>query len=681
MQEWMRKHRRIIMFFILVFIGVPMVIFFGMPRGQQGPGDIQDNVIAQVGNVPITEAEFRQRLDALAAQRAHPERGRPSYRDLDADGSVQRVIEQLVDTALIKMREQERSLDVENALLADQMKEWEWFQDEHGNFNRDAWNEWVASVRDWDDIYDELREAVSRQVFMGAVTAPAGRVLQRKVDEELMLEKTRLRVRHANVSLALDLSEEEIQAHYEENPDDYRERSTYLAEFIAIPIMPEVPELAWELIERARDGEDFEALATEYSDLQQPVGGTMGWRREGDFVSPHLRPFFALELGDVSEPVLGPDGFHIYTVEDERFNESAEQWEVRGRQIVLHAELDEETLAEREQLADEISARLQEADDPEAIAEEYGFELLQTDYYNRWVLEIDNIHHDDMYRFRGRSLDEDYPPWEPIKARRHIYLANVVDTKLGDLKPIDEVRDEIIESITNERRRTEEYQAELETHIEAIEGQVDSLDNITALNPALAVEIGETEELFSRRDSLFQQQIYVQTRDVINLLQDKEVGDVAGPLSGFLGGYWFFELLERDAPTPEELADMQEEREEMKERFIQTAQFEMMSDFTQDLRERMMASVSFTQDTAAFDRILGRDWDEETPDDVPTDEAMGDSLFDIDMSDLETDTTITIDGDVPDTDVSDDVLPLPAPQEPEDATDAEPLVFDTETDN
>ncbi len=616
MQEWMRKHRRLIMFFILVFIGVPMVIFFGMPSGAPNRDAGQDNVIARVGNVPITESQFRRRLDAMAEQRANQQQtGRPSYRELDEDGTVQRVVEQMIDAALITMKAEERSLNVDESLLAKQMQDWDWFKDENGNFKRDAWNEWVSNVSNWDDIYDELRGEISREVFLGAVTAPAGRVRKDKIDEELLAEQTQMRVRYAQVEIALDISDEEIQAHYDENPDEYREPEVYMAEFVAIPIIPDVPELAWELILRARDGEDFAELANEYSDQKEPEGGAMNWRREGSFVSDHLKPFFALEVGEISEPVLGPTGYHIYLVEEERFNEVANEWEVRGRQIVLNTELDPEILEERKRLAHEIAAKMQATDDPAAVAEEYGLEILQTDYYNRWKMEIENITATrDMYRFRGRSLDEDYPPWEPIEAILHIFLANIIDTQPGDLPPLEEVRDDVIENITNERKRTEEYQEELAERIEAIEGQVVSLDAITELDPKLSVEIAETEEMFSRRDSLFQQEIYVQTRDIFAALKDKEEGEIGGPVPGLLGGYWFFELAEREAPTPEELAELDEEREELKERLVRTAQFEILADYAKDLRERMMASISYTQDAEAFDRILGRglEWEGET---------------------------------------------------------------------
>jgi hypothetical protein len=51
-----------------------------------------------------------------------------------------------------------------------------------------------------------------------------------------------------------------------------------------------MPELATQLVERARSGEDFAQLANEHSSLSEPAGGEMGWRTEEEFMGEHLKP-------------------------------------------------------------------------------------------------------------------------------------------------------------------------------------------------------------------------------------------------------------------------------------------------------------------------------------------------------------------------------------------------------
>ncbi|MCK5863038.1 MAG: SurA N-terminal domain-containing protein, partial [Candidatus Hydrogenedentes bacterium] len=608
----MRKHRRLFMFFILLFIGVPMVIFLGMPSMRQSTKTVEDNVIAKVGGVPIMESEFRKRLDAIAAQRAKQGGDRPTYRDLDADGTtVSGVLEQITDAALVKIQEQKRDLVVNTELLSAQMQKWDWFKDDAGNFDHTAWNEWVNSREDWDEFYVELRENVARQVFLGTITASSGRIIEREIDEELLEGQTKLKFKHAKVELLVVPTAEELQTHYDENPEMYRDPELHQADFLALSIIPDVPKLALELVERARNGEDFAALANEYSDQKTSEGGSMGWRRAGEYVSPQLKPFFELSYNEISDPVLGPAGYIIYKVDEERTNDVTGEIELNGSQIVLNIEVAEDILAARLQQADEIAAILQEEGDIQTIAEEYELEVLRTDYFNRMSLEIENIHHEDLYTFRGKLLAQIDSPWEPVKAKRYIYVAKMGEAKEGDLPALEDVRDKVVTNVKNELKRSEDYQENLEKRMDRLKGRVISVDTIKDLDSDITVEMGETDAPVSLKDSLFQKKIYVQTTDIFEALKDKEVGGISGPLRGFIGAYWFFELVERDAPTADELIELKEEREEIKDRMIRTAQYEILSDYTKDLRERMMASVPYTQDNAAFDRILGRNWEEE----------------------------------------------------------------------
>ncbi|MFW6205701.1 MAG: peptidylprolyl isomerase [Gemmatimonadota bacterium] len=76
--------------------------------------------------------------------------------------------------------------------------------------------------------------------------------------------------------------------------------------------------LAEQLRERAADGEDFSALAREYStdagSAQQ--GGDLGWFERGAMVEPFEEAAFALQPGEVSGVVETPFGLHIIKVDD-----------------------------------------------------------------------------------------------------------------------------------------------------------------------------------------------------------------------------------------------------------------------------------------------------------------------------------------------------------------------------
>ncbi|HAL30521.1 MAG TPA: hypothetical protein DCP20_07380 [Coriobacteriia bacterium] len=71
--------------------------------------------------------------------------------------------------------------------------------------------------------------------------------------------------------------------------------------------------LANELYDRATDGEDFAALASENSsDTASAIdGGNLGWAPTSDYVAEFASAADALEVGEISEPVQSQFGWHI----------------------------------------------------------------------------------------------------------------------------------------------------------------------------------------------------------------------------------------------------------------------------------------------------------------------------------------------------------------------------------
>lgn len=608
MQDWMRKHRRLIMFFILVFICFPFVFMWGNPgrRRRDTHQSSEEVVVAQVGSVPIKESEFRRSLESAVASRRGQNGESPTYQELDADGTVQRIIENLVDAALIKIEEQQRNLSVDESLLVKLMQKWDMFKDEKGQFNYKAWNEWVGSVTRWDEIYDEMRGSVARQVFLATVTAPAGRVLEKDIQEELKANHTKIRVKYTKIEPEVNPTEEEIQEQYQANIETYRKPEQNQAMFLAIPLIPEVPPLAYDIIEKARQGEDFAELANTHSALSVPEGGEMGWRAEEEYIPPHLKPLFDLMVGEVSEPIWGPTGYFIYKNEQERTNQETGKREIFARQIMLNATIDESEKVARESKAEEAAVRLQAGEDPQLVAQDVGAVFGTTGFFDRTSEVIENISPTDVFQFRAQAISQKDTPWKPIKTRDHIFLTKIIETKPGEIPPLEEVYERVKSDVISARKRTEEYKNRVKEYAEKIKGSVTSLDQINTLFPELNVTVGETTDPFTAKDTLFQYQVYVQAQQIVEAFKGKSVGEIAGPLSGFFGDAWFFELLERTEPTEEELAGMAEEKKQIRDQKKQMAQYELLADYTKDLRERMLASVPFKQNNEVLDKILGR---------------------------------------------------------------------------
>jgi len=77
---------------------------------------------------------------------------------------------------------------------------------------------------------------------------------------------------------------------------------------------------AQEVIGRFRAGEKFEDLAKEYSqDSRRTRGGDWGWQKQSDLKKEFSEPLFALKKGEVTAPIVLPEGAFILYAEDGKY--------------------------------------------------------------------------------------------------------------------------------------------------------------------------------------------------------------------------------------------------------------------------------------------------------------------------------------------------------------------------
>jgi peptidyl-prolyl cis-trans isomerase SurA len=85
------------------------------------------------------------------------------------------------------------------------------------------------------------------------------------------------------------------------------------------------------LKERLDNGGDFAELAKVHStDLSAAKGGDLGWLYQGDTVPEFERAMDALKIGEISEPVRSPFGWHLIQVQERRTESASKE---RRRQV------------------------------------------------------------------------------------------------------------------------------------------------------------------------------------------------------------------------------------------------------------------------------------------------------------------------------------------------------------
>ncbi|MFP4330133.1 MAG: peptidylprolyl isomerase [Spirochaetaceae bacterium] len=307
---------------ILAFALIVSVAFFGCssaPEPEAGgePGEsssaaeepLGDSIeldgepVARVNGVPIFESELDQYVEQQRAQLAQ------QGRRLDEEQQLilrEQVLGGLINREVLLQEATELGLEAQPAAVESQLA------DIRSNFESDQAYESALETQGLRE--EELRENIEVQLTID-------RLVQREVYSEV------------------EVSEEEMRAFYDENPQFFEQSATVEASHILIQTeglneqqRAEALERAEEIREEVADGADFHEVAREESEgPSAPDGGRLGSFERGQMVAPFEEAAFSLETGEISEVVETQFGYHIILVTDrseggtQPFSEAEEQ--------------------------------------------------------------------------------------------------------------------------------------------------------------------------------------------------------------------------------------------------------------------------------------------------------------------------------------------------------------------
>jgi parvulin-like peptidyl-prolyl isomerase len=141
------------------------------------------------------------------------------------------------------------------------------------------------------------------------------------------LRRQLLRIRAVNQLVApkVSVTDEDVRARY-----DQMARRTEQVQAVKLSHMlfklpehateqqlTEAKDKASKALARVKGGEEFAKVAATDSedDSTKATGGELGWFQRGSMANPEWEPIvFAMDKGDVRGPVVGPQGFHVFTV-------------------------------------------------------------------------------------------------------------------------------------------------------------------------------------------------------------------------------------------------------------------------------------------------------------------------------------------------------------------------------
>jgi len=473
-------------FIAKIFIGLLIASFAVWGIADQVTG-VSDDTVVEVGNQQVSAADY-QREFSLQVRELSQRQGRPvSAEEARQFGLDRTVLARLVGIAVLDNEAEQMGLAASDEAVARHIQSDSAFQDAFGKFSRSVFDRRMADNQLTEEVYiRDQRASIARYQLLEAVES--GVALPDSIAQQVFFYQTEERVAEyfridissigdagepdettvaqiyenaasrfttpetRDVTLvsmpvsalaeSLEIPDDQLAALYEERRDRYDIPERRAVDQITFPSMDE----AKAAYQRLQGGESFVELA---QDLGLGLKDTdLGTIRKSEMLSPEVaEATFALPQGGVSEPVEGPLGPVIVRVREifvevpSRYEDVKEELRTEIAQERAHDELFDIYDAIEDARAggatlEEISERydlpLASYSGVNADGTSGGEDGPELPAYERLIPTI-----------FGYEVGEEIPPGDTEDGG--FYWVRVDGITPSSQKPLDEVRDEIVE--------------------------------------------------------------------------------------------------------------------------------------------------------------------------------------------------------------------------------------------
>ena len=252
-----------------------------------------------------------------------------------------------------------------------------------------------------------------------------------------------------DIAQGIEYSKSDVEQYYKENIDRFRSNEERKSSHILISFDDEViDDAALEQInniqERVKAGESFEALAQEFSDDGGSAanGGDLGWAEPGLFVPEFDQVLFALEIGDISDPVKTQFGYHIIRLDDLKEGRKKEFAEIEEELTNEYSKLlAEDQLYDLAVQLDDLA--LQAFNELDSVADELALDLNQISAITRNGSSFLNQQPELIDILFSPSSVEQFENTPVYEFNNSVIVARVNGHRLPETKSLSDVEDEI----------------------------------------------------------------------------------------------------------------------------------------------------------------------------------------------------------------------------------------------
>ena len=615
---------------LLLGIAVFAMSFFGM-EGYLTSSD--DMSVARVGKHEISQNDMQDRLNLLR-QRASAEQGDEFDTSIFEKPEMKlRVLDAMIDQQLLLQANDELGLRVADLAVRDYIAAIPAFQID-GHFDPTSYTAALAGQRKTPEMFEsEVRSDLAVRLLPSAIDA-SSMVSSADAERFLSLRMQRRDVRFAALprpeAADTTVTDAQIDAYYQAHVADYTNPERVSVKYIEVngaDLAPEAVPSDEELRKRYDDEKqrfvqpeqrlvshilinvpanatpeqqkaalakanevaakatpaDFADLAAKDSqDLgSRRQGGDLGWLEQGVTNAAFESAMLALKKGEISKPVLSPDGYHIIWLRDIRAGEAKPFEEVRDELVK------EATSSDQDRLYNEVAGKLsdntyQNASSLEPASEELKLPIKETSLFSRAGGEgiaanpkvVTAAFSDDVLAQGNNSGLIDL-------GSNHSVVIHVDKHLPAAARPLAEVRDEVRSRILDERVAT------------AAKAQADALLARLHKGESLDAVAGSAHaSVTSVKDALrIQPELPPAVREEAFLLPHPAEGKPQ--YASVDMGHGVFALLALDKVQPGDLSAIpQEQRDALRQQMAQAYGSEETSELIDVLRARTKITIN-----------------------------------------------------------------------------------------
>jgi peptidyl-prolyl cis-trans isomerase D len=266
------------------------------------------------------------------------------------------------------------------------------------------------------------------------------------------------RVRYALVDVdqvrqQVAVPQNELEAFYQQHVAQYTTPEQLAASHILLKVEDKdeaaVRKQAEEIAKRAKAGEDFAALAKQFSEDESnnTTGGSLGEFGRGTMVPEFEQAAFAMKPGEISDPVKTSFGYHIIKVEKNQPATTRPLAEVRTE---IEDQLKwQKAQQQAESLAKGLEAQMKSAADLDRLAKERGLHVQDTTAFLRDE-PIDGLGPAPEVAAQAFQL-ADGAVSPALRVSRGWVFATVIGKEEPRVPQLAEVRDRVRDDLTRER--------------------------------------------------------------------------------------------------------------------------------------------------------------------------------------------------------------------------------------